>query len=235
VSVSLELLDKTGIACAQEAVIKGHYLHAPVDPRCSVEGYRVVLENRLTAGFLLFGRTEATRCGEWYGDWEDVLARRCEVARGCEVTRWQVLNLARVYLYPDFQYGGKHYSIDLPGYLDRKSIFRSTLASTVLKLAVKQIGFDYLIQRPPCFLNEPYQIDWLLSYCNTALHRGTIYKNAGFELYRTNQKGIQTWRIRLPALTQQQREMVIASSLANPRAIRYRSQRKQMQFSWSHT
>jgi hypothetical protein len=226
--IALETLSRDGLATAQAVLADHHYLHRPVDPRCSVEGYEIRLTNYGFAGYLLFGRPEATRCGDWYGSVEDVQAGRCEV------TRWQVLNLARVWLAPEFQpggahweYWGKHRSYYIPGFVDRKGVFRSTLASDVLRLAISRVGCDYLMRRPPCFLEEPYEIRWLLSYCDTRLHKGTIYQASGFELYRTNKAGIQTWRIRLPGLTPEQVRAVREASRVNPRAQGYRAKRAQ--------
>lgn len=79
------------------------------------------------------------------------------------------------------------------------------------------------------FLDEPYEIRWLLSYCDTSLHKGTIYRSAGFELYRTNERGIQTWRIRLPRLTTVQDRAIRRASETNPRAQRYRAARAQLE------
>jgi len=98
----------------------------------------------------------------------------------------------------------------------------------VLKIAAEKIGFDYLMQRPPCFLDEPYRIKYLLSYCDTRLHKGTIYREAGFELYRTNKAGIQTWRLPVRGLTAAEDNQVQEASRVNTRAIRYRAQRAQM-------
>jgi hypothetical protein len=230
-TIRLEPLEKSGITWAQETVTRSHYLHRPVDGRCSVEGYQVDIDitqggstDRMKqVGLFLFGRPEATRVNGWYGSVADVEAGRCEC------TRWQVLNLARVWFSPDVQKDGFHFLPRLiPGYWDRKHRYRSTLASDAIRAAVQRIGFDYLIRRPPCFLEEPYQIRWLLSYCDTSLHKGTIYAAAGFELYRTNDRGIQTWRIRLPPLTGLQDSQVREASRINPRSNRYRAQRAQL-------
>lgn len=222
--IELIRLDKSGVAWAQVVVTNWHYLHSPVDARCTVEGYRVEIDTK-NFGFLLLGRPEATRCKDWYGSVDDMASGRCEV------TRWQVLNLARVWLSELVQPGGDYFTPEiLPGFMDRRGQFRSTLASTVLRMAIERVGFDYLLARPPCFLDEPYEIRWLLSYCDTRLHKGTIYKAAGFELYRTNDDGIQTWRIRLPGLTPEQDQSVRAASLASPRSQAYRAQRAQLAF-----
>lgn len=222
--IDLKLLDLISIHSAQKVVKEHHYLHARVDPRCTPEGYSVRYGSifpMTSCGYLIFGRPEATRCGEWYGDVEDVEAGRCEV------TRWQVLNLARVWLHPCVQRGGAECSPHhgVPGFVDRRGEWRPTLASEAIKLAAQTIGYHYLLQRPPCFLEEPYQIRYLLSYCDTSLHRGTIYREAGWELYRTNERGLQTWRTALPPLTTEQDIEVRKRAGDSPRSRKHRARR----------
>jgi hypothetical protein len=224
--ITLQPLDHAGLAWAQSQVTAHHYLHRPVDSRCSVEGYQVwraTRDGRHIAGpvgLLLFGRPEATRCGNWYGSVDDVSAGRCEV------TRWEVLNLARVWLDPRWQDGGPFCQPpDVPGFRDRHGTWHSTLASSMLRSAITRIGYDYLVRRPPVWVQEPYQIRYVLSYCNTRLHRGTIYRASGFELYRTNAAGLQTWRIPLPALTPEQDAHVRTLADQHPRSRAYRARR----------
>jgi len=202
-----------------------HYLHTMPDPRSTPETFIVRLRSDpdSLAGVLVFSRPEATRCADWYGSVDDVDAGRCDS------TRWQVLNLARVWIAPSYQTGGQLCTADyVPGYTDRRGRFRSTLASTILRTAIGQIGYEYLRLRPPCFLEEPYRIRWLLSYCDTRLHRGVIYAASGFDLYKTNPKGIQTWRIRLPDLTAQQDANIRSIAATHPRSVAYRGKRAQM-------
>ncbi len=90
ISFSLEPLSKDGIARAQAIVTARHYLRKPIDPRCSVEGYEVHVSSH-PFGVLLLGRPQATRCYPWYGSVQDVETGRSSC------TRWQVLNLARVF------------------------------------------------------------------------------------------------------------------------------------------
>jgi len=113
----------------------------------------------------------------------------------------------------------------LPGFWDRRNQWRSTLASTAISLLLVRVGVEYLLRHPPCFLDEPYVLHWLLSYCDSRQHRGTLYRAAGFKLYRTNARGIQTWRITLPPLGQHQDAVVRAVAAVHPRSIRYRAQR----------
>jgi len=225
----LQPLDRDGLALAQNAVANRHYLHKPVDRRCRPEGYSIQVTGYPgDAGYLLFGRPQATKCYPWYGSVDDVATGRAEV------TRWQVLNLARVWIHPALQpnpFGNPNPHFGprrVPGYVDRKGVFRSTLASDAIKAALASIGVDYLVRQPVCFPEEPYDILYVLSYCDPRIHRGTIYRAAGFELYRANAEGLQTWRIPIPSLTTAQRLQVLAASQHDPRAIRYRAQRAQV-------
>jgi hypothetical protein len=175
-------------------------------------------------GCLIVGRPQATRCQSWYGSVDDAAAGRCAV------TRWQVLNLARVWLVPSVQAGGPDCAAEqLPGYIDRHGRWHSTLASDALRQLASRVGFEYLLARPPVFLDEPYEVRWLLSYCDSRQHRGVIYRAAGFELYRTNEDGLQTWRLPLPSLTQAEHASIATASAACPRARRFRSDRHQQQ------
>src|SRR5690242_3245609 len=100
--LSLVLADHAGLRWAQEQVTAHHYLHHPVDVRCRPLAYLVQL-GKQPLGCLIFGRPEATRVTGWYGSVEEVIAGRCPL------TRWQVLNLARVWLHSDLQVGGSYH------------------------------------------------------------------------------------------------------------------------------
>lgn len=217
-------------AAAQELVRHHHYLRRPVDPRCSVEGFAVCLPTapglpglpHRAIGVLLLGRPEATRCGSWYGSVDDVATGRCAV------TRWQVLNLARVWLCPDVQPAGAlHGPAHLPGFTDRRGAFRSTSGSAAIAALRDQVVREYVVRRPPCFLDEPYALAWLLSYCDTRVHRGTLYRASGAELYRTNTAGIQTWRWPLRPLTPGEDADVRRAAAESPRSRAHRARRAQ--------
>ena len=176
--ISLHLADDRALARAQSTVTAQHYLHTPVDSRCSPLAYEVVLHvahSEYRAGVLIFGRPESTRCYDGmltYGSLKDVETGKAQY------DRWEIINLARVWLNPCVQSGGKFYSPDyLPGYTDRHGHWRSTLASTVIDLALARIGYDYLRAHPPCFPDEPYQLQICLSYCDLSKHKGTIYRH----------------------------------------------------------
>ena len=216
-----------GHAPARAAVVAGHYLGTWPDPRTSCEAYAVLLPGYVgQVGYATVGRPEAQKCGAWYGSVEDVATGRCEV------TRWQVLNLSRLWLHPCVQPGGGHHAPGrgVPGFTDRRGVFRSTLASDTLREVAQRVRLDYLLARPPCFLEEPYQLRWLLSYCDTSRHRGTTYQAAGFELYRKAggpSHTIDTYRLPLAPLTPEEDAQVREASRTNPRAQQYRATRAQ--------
>ncbi len=224
--IRLRLLDRAGLAWAQGVVTACHYLRRPVDTRCSVEGYAVEIEAQgEPIGYLLLGRPQATKVRGWYGSVEDLAAGRV----GCSY--WSVLNLARVWFDPQVQQGGRLHRADLlPGFTDRRGLWRSTLGSTAIRLAAERVRLDYLLRRPPCFLEEPYQLRWLLSYCDRRLHRGVLYRAAGFELVRPHEpekeRWIETWRLPLASLSPAEDARVREAAAVSPRSIAYREARR---------
>lgn len=147
--LAVVLADTEGLAWAQEQVRAHHYLHTPVDVRCRPVALLVTLFGE-RVGCLIFGRPEATRVNGWYGSVDDVRSSRCRLSR------WEVLNLARVWLDPALQPDGRWYHPSgitgpavLPGFYDRKRIWHSCAASYIIDLALERIGFDYLSCKPP--------------------------------------------------------------------------------------
>jgi hypothetical protein len=225
--ITLAPCNADSLARAQLTVTDRHYLHAPVDSRCAPLAYDIGLhtdDNDYRIGVLIFGRPEATRCYDGqltYGSAKDVASGRAQY------DRWEVLNLARVWLHPRVQAGGDLCAgVDMPGYYDRRGQWRSTLASTVLGMALARINYDYLIQKPPCFPDEPYQLHVVLSYCDTRVHRGTIYRASGFELARTNKDGIETWHTpNVAPLSTYENDQVLKRAGQSFRSRRYRAAR----------
>ena len=251
-SISVEALNEAGLKWAQALVTEFHYLHRPVDPRCSPFAYRIHLapataanlsdtslipnseplqarahERGATVGCLIFGRPEATRCGEFYGSVEDVRAGKCEV------TRWEIINLARVFILPEFQPGGAHYGCPgMPGFVDRMGEWRSALAGAAIGVSLTQIVLDYLLARPPCFPEEPWALRYCISYQDSNVHRGWLYKASGFDRYRENKRGIVTWRKKLRHLEGKECDQVLEASRRSPRSRRFRAMRGVQQFSF---
>ena len=213
-----------GFAWAQEQVQQHHYLRRRVDPRTRPLAYIAHLEGQ-RVGCLIFGRPESTRCYQGdltYGSLDDV-------ARGrAQYSRWEVINLARVWLSPVVQRGGALYEPGLlPGFTDRRGVWRSTLASTVVGMALERVGYDYLLAHPPVWIEQPYQLRVCLSYCDLSFHQGTIYRASGFALARQNRWKIETWMKPLPPLTAEQDAEVQQRALRSPRSRWHRAQQEQ--------
>lgn len=189
---------------AQEQVTAHHYLHRPVDVRCRPVAYLIWCEG-VPMGCLIFGRPEATRVTGWYGSVEDVQAGRCPL------TRWQILNLARVWLHPDLQAGGRCH--------------RPNAASWAIGQALRRVGYEFLIHRPPVWMEEPYEIREVLSYCDRGTHRGTLYRACNFTLKRTNARGIETYTRPLRRLTHLEQAEIARRSVMDVRATRLRAAR----------
>lgn len=202
--ITLDLANAADLRWAQQQVAAHHYLHTPVDARCAVLAY-VLRHDGTRVGALLFGRPEATRCytgALTYGSQADVASGKAQY------DRWEIINLARVWIAPALQQRGA-------GWLGSWSIAQ----------ALRRVVVDYLTAYPPCFPDEPWRLRAGLSYCDTRVHRGTLYRAAGFQLARTNQHGIQTWYRPLRGLQGNERIQIARLSQQHPRSRRYRAQR----------
>lgn len=205
--LELTLADRRGLAWAQAQVQVHHYLHAPVDSRCSPLAYIVRLGDE-PVGCLIFGRPEATRCyegGLTYGSRSDVTTGRAMY------DRWEIINLARVWLSPIIQRSGVSY---VPN-----------AATWAIGQALNRVPVEYLRSHPPCFLDEPWRLKACLSYCDTAKHHGTVYRAANFTLARRNAAGIETWHIPLRSLRQHEAQQIAALAQQSQHSRVHRSRR----------
>ncbi len=220
--LSLVVADATGLKWAQEQVIRYHYLHTAVDVRCRPLAYVVMLLDR-PVGCLIFGRPEATKVTGWYGSLKDVQSGECPF------TRWQILNLARIYLDPSIQRAGAFAHPEglvgpsiLPSFYDRHDRWQNAAASYVIDLALDIVTFDFLYHRPPVWMEQPYELAHIISYCDTKQHKGMLYRASHFEWVRTNTYGIDTYRRRSRPLTQPEHAMLAKRSQEDRRAQRLR-------------
>lgn len=139
--LSIKLGDKSGLAWAQEMVVEHHYLHRRVDNRARPMAY-VVYHGSRRVGLVMAGIPHATRCRGWWG------------YPGLP-TQWQVVDLNRIWLDPVVQTGGDLARPGLvPGFTDRKGVFRPTVASWVIGQVLGRIQKDRVSLWPPVF---PFQ------------------------------------------------------------------------------
>jgi hypothetical protein len=209
-TLHLELADKAGLRWSQEMVAQYHYLKHPVDSRCSPLAYHVMLGDE-RVGCLIFGRPEATRVNGWYGSVEDIASGKCRLSR------WSIINLARVWLHPSIQSGGEHYV--------------RNAATWAVAQGLQRVVYDFLVSKPPVWVEEPYEILECLSYCDTSIHQGTLYKASNFKLMRKNERGIETYARPLRRLSHAEHKHIQECSRRDKRAQKLRSDRQWQQLS----
>jgi hypothetical protein len=223
--ISIEVASGVDLSWSRDQVERHHYLGKAPDPRSRPLAYVVRLDAR-PVGCLWFGRPESTRCyaGELtYGSLQDVTDGRARW------DRWEVLCLSRVWLSPDVQTGGELCRPEIvPGFTDRRGVWRPAVASTVIRKALGRVGFDYLTVHPPVFPEQPYQIRVVMSYANTRLHSGTIYPASGFRLSRPVPGGVETWFTdKVATLTDDQDAAILEASRVSRRCRRIRARSEQ--------
>lgn len=201
--LTLRLADAAGRSWAQTQIATHHYLRTRVPNQCRPLAYVVEHAALGPVGCLIFGRPQAQRCyvgGLTYGSLADVLDGRAFFER------WEVINLARVWLDPRIQLSGSHY---VPN-----------AASRMIGQALRRVVSDYLMACPPIDLLEPWHLAMCLSYCDTRVpgHYGTIYRAAGFWRVRRNAAGIETWARPLRPLRGAERRQIVERSLEHPRS-----------------
>lgn len=162
----LILGDKKDLAWAQETVVRHHYLHQPVSPRARPMAY-IVKHEQARVGLIITGIPHAVRNWKWWG------------YPGLP-NQWQVVDLCRIWINPNFQQGGCMCSAEnVPGYIDRHGVFRSTMATWMIQQTLARVQKDRVALWPPVYLNQPYHILLAISYHDPRFHRGTIYKYSG--------------------------------------------------------
>lgn len=169
---------------AQAQVEKHHYLKQRVHPRARPIAYLVLITDEQgveqRVGCLIFGRMQSSRCSGWYGNLADV-------QRGwARLTQWELLCLMRVWLDPRLQRGGLWY---VPN-----------VATQVVSQALRRVGYEYLLIHPPAYLDQPWQLREVISYCHSDRFLCTLYLAANFSLVRENTEGLRTYMRPLPRL-----------------------------------
>lgn len=151
-----------------------HYMHRPIHAKSVPFGWAVSINGEgerpdgRPAGFIIFATIHYTKLGGEFG------------YPGLP-TKWQVLSLARLWLHPDYQRGGVLYDPEiLPGFVDRRGEFRSTLATSVIDMALGKVQARWLQVHPPRFPDQPYHILKIISYSDTRFHTGKIYRAGKF-------------------------------------------------------
>lgn len=175
-SLCLRLGDKSDLAWAQEVVAKRHYLGRKVDWRARPMAY-ILHFDYIKVGVIMVGIPHATRNQGWWG------------YPGL-ITQWQVVDLCRIWLDPRIQAGGDWCNPTLvPGFVDRRGVFRPTVASWAMEQVLARVQRDRVSLWPPVFPEQPYHIRLVISYHDPQFHQGTIYRVMGWEPMYRNEEG----------------------------------------------
>lgn len=165
-TLSFELGTAEDLAWAQSTVAMHHYLRRPVDPRARPMAY-IIRRAACNVGTVTVGIPHATKCRGWWG-------------YSGTPTQWQVVDLARIWLSPELQAGGRWCEPgQVPGYVDRRGVWRPTVATWAIAEVLARVQRDRVALWPPVYPHEPYHILLAVSYHDPAYHRGTIYRHAG--------------------------------------------------------
>ena len=168
-------LDNADLAWAKSMIENHHYLkswpHNQSRPHTyivrHVDGSNPLdCSDAERVGVVVVSGLHITRCKGWWG-YEGL------------PTQWQVLNLSRIWLAPSLQSGGRLcHSEHIPGFVDRKGIWRPAAATWVIRQVLDRVGRDRISLWPPVYPDEPYHIRLVVSYSDPKHHRGEIYRNA---------------------------------------------------------
>lgn len=100
-------------------------------------------------------------------------------------TAWQVLDLARVWIHPRLQMN--HYAKGVSPYgrlreagvksFDMRPL---NIFSQMVSKVLHRVQADWLEHHPPRFLDQPYHIEVIISYCDLRHHDGKAYRASGF-------------------------------------------------------
>ena len=208
-------LTKEERAWARTVCREQHYLHQEVHSRARPVFYLVVREEGVLlpdgtfraehssfVGLLGYSRMQSSRCRGWYGS-------EADVRRGWSTyTQWEILALSRFWLDARLQKGGAWY---IPRF-----------ASLVIRKSLELVGYHYLLLRPPAFLDRPFEVKQVISYCDGNHFDCMLYRYAHFRLKRVNDEGLRTYVHQLSPLTPEQYRQVVEASRLDKAARRKR-------------
>jgi len=153
-----------------EHVKQFHYLQRWPDPRSLPFGYYISVDGKKRAedgrlfGFLVLKKPQHHKQKKLFG------------YSGLP-TSWQVLDLARVWINPMLQHQQNGHALCVFS----RAVSRLWQPVDKPHFRLRRLQADWLEHHPPRFLDLPYHIRVLISYCQLEHHDGTGYRAAGFE------------------------------------------------------
>lgn len=149
--------DSEGI---RQTIETHHYLRRWPDPRSLPFGYRLIIDGSSAAGdgrphgIVVFKKPQHHKQKGLFG--YDGLP-----------TAWQVLDLARVWVHPDWQRHENGHAL--------------SMFSRMVSKALKVVQRDWLEHHPPRYPELPYHIELVISYCELLHHEGIGYRASNFK------------------------------------------------------
>lgn len=137
-----------------DAAVEHHYMHRKVHDRACPFGWRVKFDGLDTM-------PDGKPCGFIMFCSVHFIKLRGEFGYPGLPTKWQVLSLARLWL-----------NDDMP----------KMSASCVIAKSHKLVQSRWLEVHPPKYLDQPYEIQKIISFADNEYHKGTVYKAAGYRL-----------------------------------------------------
>jgi len=168
------------LAAVKDHCQQYHYLHRYPDPRSlpfayvlEVDGEHSAPDGRLN-GLIVMKKPQHHKDRELFG-------------YAGQPTAWQVLDLARVWIHPDWQ-------------IHMTNGHALGMFSRVVAMMTRRVQADWLEHHPPVFPDLPYHVALIISYADLRFHTGTAYRAAGFTQTgrRNGDKALFYRRLNLP-------------------------------------
>ena len=147
----------------RETIETRHYLHRYPDARSLPFGYRLIVNGSdfaadgLPHGIVIMKKPQH-------------LKQRFLFGYPGLPTQWQVLDLARVWVHPQWQ------RRDESGHA-------LCMFSRMVSRVMKRVQRDWLVHHPPRYPHLPYHIELIISYCDLLHHEGTGYRASNFKSF----------------------------------------------------
>jgi len=151
-------VQRTSLTWANSICRQFHYLKTGVSGYACPFAYRIMLDDAV-AGIIIVGTPFARRLKNEYG-----YPNECSC--------WEVLQLYRFWIIPALQQQSVPDSTGKPHTL--------AIGSCAMGKLIKQVETDWLEHHPPQNSDQPYRIRKLITYSDSTLHSGTLYKSSGF-------------------------------------------------------
>ena len=179
-------LERCDIGWAQQVAVELHCMGRRVHDLAYPFAYAILdSATGQAVGMLMLAAPHFTRCKDLFG------------YPGLP-TKWQVLLLSRVWIDPLWQtqvvqHEDGRIELTGPTVIDSRGRVHSLcIASCAIGQLLKRVNRDWLEHHPPRFLDQPYNLERIISYSDPRYgHTGIIYRAANFTKFHRKTHGKQ--------------------------------------------